>query len=61
MNDSWGGVPTQFINDLDPYGGERTIPAPLAVEHNSESAWQDFQDTETRMDAEYAATQMAAL
>ena len=63
MQKTWGGVPTQFINDIDPYKGSRIIPAPLVVEHNSDSAWQDFQDTDTQMDAEYAeyaAQQLAA-
>lgn len=64
MQKEWGGVPTQFINDIDPYEGLRAMPAPIAIEKNSDADWQDFQDTETKMDAEYAeyaATQLSVL
>ncbi|NVO07070.1 MAG: hypothetical protein HXX19_14645 [Rhodoferax sp.] len=61
MQKELGGVPTQFINDLDPYIGRPTIPIPVAVEVNTDSAWQDFQDTSARMDAEYSETQLGEL
>lgn len=64
MQNEWGGVPTQFINDIDPYEGLGAVPTVIAIEKNSDADWQDFQDTETKMDAEYAeyaATQPSVL
>ena len=61
MHKTWDGVPTQFINDLDPYKGGATIPAPLMVEMNSDAAWQDFQDSVTWMDAQYEEHAMQQL
>ncbi len=56
-----GGVASQFINDLDPYFGRPSIPSPVAVEVDTDSAWQDFQDTAARMDAEYSETELGVL
>jgi hypothetical protein len=38
-----GSLESQFVNDIDPYSGSLTIPAPLAREINSDDAWLDFQ------------------
>jgi hypothetical protein len=38
------GLRSQFINDIDPYLGRSTVPAPLAVEMDSDAAWEDFQN-----------------
>lgn len=32
----------QFIDDIDPYEGKQSIPTPVAVEVNSDEAWNDF-------------------
>ena len=52
---------SQFINDLDPYLGRLSIPTPVAVELDTDAAWQDFQDSAARMDAEYSDTELCAL
>jgi hypothetical protein len=42
----------------DPYDGSDrlTIPMPLSVEHDSDSVWQDFKDTEAKLDTQFAST-----
>jgi hypothetical protein len=42
----------------DPYDGSnrRTIPMPISVEHDSDSVWQDFKDTEAKLDTQFAST-----
>jgi len=37
------------------------IPVPIAVESNSEEAWQDFQESQNCYDMEYATTLRGAL
>jgi len=56
MHKVWSGVPTQFINDIDPYAGDGAIPAPEAVESDDDSVWQDFQETEARLNSDFADT-----
>ncbi len=36
---------SQFIDDLDPYEGDQSIPVPDSLESNTAEAWQDFQDS----------------
>ena len=40
-------VKGHFIDDLDPYAGEKTIPLPLVDESDTDSVWQEFQDSMT--------------
>lgn len=61
MKKNFQGLSSQFINDIDPYLGRNTVPAPLAVELNSEEAWQDFQDTCANLDDDFADTQVDAV
>lgn len=37
------------------------IPVPVAVEFNTDEAWQDFQESQISYDMEYAITQCGAL
>ncbi len=61
MKKSLQSLSSQFINDIDPYLGRNTVPAPLAVELDSDEAWQDFQETCASLDDGFADTQVDAV
>lgn len=63
MKMSYRGLESQFIDDLDPYLGatSKMIPVPVAIEFNSDDAWQDFQDTNTDFEQQFVKTAFGEL
>ena len=51
------GVSAHFINDIDPYLGSASLPAPMAVDLSADYTWEDFQDTSPSLHPDFAVTQ----
>jgi hypothetical protein len=48
-------------NIPDPYNGRLTIPAPLAREVDSNTAWQEFEELNDYFDTQYAETESPSI